>query len=80
MAAKRKIGIKAIKKALSDSIDKHHDTVWYKIVSESDLTYKLRRTNELIHELLSGGEDAKIDQAITLLGLIKARFNETVQA
>lgn len=77
---KRKIGIKAIKKALTDSVDKHHDTTWFRIVSESDMTYKLRRTNELIHELLSGGDDAKIDQAIILLGLVKASQNETVQA
>ncbi len=72
MAAKRKIGIKAIKKSLTDSIDKHHDSVWFKIVVESDMTYKLRRTNELIHELLSGADDNKIDQAITLLALVKA--------
>ena len=72
MAAKRKIGIKAIKKALTDSIDKHHDTNWFKIVCDADMTYKLRRTNELIHELLTGASDDKIDQAITLLGLVKA--------
>jgi len=46
--------------------------VWFKIVVESDMTYKLRRTNELIHELLSGADDNKIDQAITLLALVKA--------
>ena len=78
MAAKRKIGIKAIKKALTDSIDKHHDTIWYNIVVESDMAYKLRRANELVHELLSGGSDDKIDQAITLLALVKANQNESI--
>ena len=77
---KRKIGVKALKKVLSDAVENQHITSWYKIVADANMDYMLRRTNEVIHGLLAGDDDTKIDQAITLLALVKAKQNETVQA
>jgi len=80
---KRKIGIKAIKKALSDCALDPEKSIWYKIVAEADDNYLLRRTDELLREAIeSRGSGAayktKLEQAIALLGLAKARNDEAL--
>lgn len=83
MAGQRKNkgpGIKKIKKSLSDCALDPNELGWFKIVADAPNDYLIRRSGELLRELLTGAEDAKLHQAIALLGLVKARFDERVQS
>lgn len=74
-----KIGIKKIKKALNDCAQDPQAPGWFKIVADSNDEYLLRRSIESLRELLTGGPDTNVDQAISLLGLLKARQSERLQ-
>lgn len=74
-ARKKEIGIKTIKKTLSNCALDPNKPGWFKIVADAGNDYLIRRADELLRELLSGGEDDKLNQAIALLGLVKARFD-----
>ncbi len=77
--AGKKIGIKAIKKALSECALDPSVPGWFRIVAEADNDYLLRRTSELLQEILAVNNTfGKIDQAIALLGLVKARQHESL--
>lgn len=83
---KRKVGIKAIKKALTECACCPDRNPWFRIAAEADNNYLLRRSDELLRQVIGSqamlGVDPKLclQQAIALLGLVKVRFNERVQA
>jgi len=78
-ARKKEIGIKRIKKTLSDCALDPNKPGWFKIVADAHNDYLVRRADELLREVLTGAPDEKLGQAIALLGLVKARFDERVQ-
>lgn len=72
---KSAIGIKKLRKTLSDcALDPTFG--WFKIVADANNDYLIRRADELLREVLTGAEDAKLAQAIALLGVVQTRFNE----
>lgn len=72
------VGIKKMRKALSDcALDPASG--WFKIVADASTDYLIRRADELLSEVLIGGDDAKLSQAIALLGIVQVRFNERLQ-
>lgn len=77
---KKEIGIKKMKKALSDCALDPTAPGWFKIVADASNDYLVRRADELLRELLTGAEDSKLGQAIALLGVVQVRFNERIQS
>ncbi len=78
---KRKIGIKAIKKALSDCAIDPNQLGWMKIVADAGDDYCLRRAIELLNTgiLVDGVSlNDSLKKAIGLLGLVKARGDESI--
>lgn len=77
---KKEIGIKKMRKALSDCAQDPTKPGWFKIVADANSDYLIRRADELLRELLTGAEDSKLSQAIALLGVVQVRFNERIQS
>ncbi len=77
----RKIGIKAIKKALINCAIDPNQPGWMKIVAETDDNYLLRRSLEFLKTGLTVDGVSLNDslaKAIALLGLVKARGDESI--
>lgn len=73
----RKLGIKAIKKALTECALDPNENLWFKIVAEANDDYCIRRANELLQEILAVNNTFdRLDKVIALLGLVKARYND----
>lgn len=78
---KRKIGIKAIKKALNACAIDPNQPGWMKIVSEANDDYLLRRSIEFLNTGLhvdGVSLNDSLTKAIALLGLVKARGDESI--
>ena len=78
---KRKIGIKAIKKALSDCAIDSNQHGWMKIVAESNDDYCINRAIEFLRvgqEIDGVSFNDSLKKAIGLLGLVRARCDESI--
>ena len=78
---KRKIGILRIKKALTSCALDPEKPGWFKIVGEADDDYLLRRSIEFLTTGLQVDGvslNDSLSKTIALLGLVKARIDESI--